>query len=332
MKKLLYIILSIITVFSCKHRDEEFEGPDLNDLNGPFYIVSPLQLSAESIDFSSGDQLIIGAELSKRTSWEVEIVGMTSGAKIIITGSDRLLDAETASWSGGADNFPGFGMETASITLSFPDEGEEYTMMDSVQITGLKNDEGFLITSFEEGFGSTWERFNQTTVAGDIKCGDGNAAKGNCYYSWNGTVGWDWAIGSVMVKPESGTFGLPNVAGNLFFNMAIKPIENVGTESSFIMFWFDEDDNGDGVFDEATEDRFVYEYWTEDTEWTLFSHNYSDLQFDAEGAQVETNGNGLPEPSKLVSINVFFLANPNNGNASALVDHMIFTQNEPYKP
>jgi hypothetical protein len=118
----------------------------------------------------------------------------------------------------------------------------------------------------------------------------------------------------------------------LYFNMAFKALENVGPENSFVQIWFDEDENGDGVFDELTEDRFLIDYWSTDTEWDLMSILYSELQFDIDGNQVVTNGNGLPEPSKLVSVNIFFLANPANGNSKALVDHLIFTTDNPYTP
>lgn len=97
-------------------------------------------------------------------------------------------------------------------------------------------------------------------------------------------------------------------------------------------FGFHEDDNGDGVFDINTEDRFIYEYWSNTLDWDLINRKYSDLRFDAAGNIQQTNGNGLTEPAKLISINVFFLANPANGNARALADHLIFTLNEPYKP
>jgi hypothetical protein len=99
-----------------------------------------------------------------------------------------------------------------------------------------------------------------------------------------------------------------------------------------LLFWFDEDDNGDGVFNLNSEDRFIFEYWSNTLDWDLISRKYADLKFDADGAEQPTNGNGLTEPSKLISINVFFLANPNNGNAQAFADHLIFTLNEPYQP
>jgi hypothetical protein len=334
MNKLALFALFAVVLFACRKEDQDtFEGPSLADMFGPFFIVEELTVTPYEVDFSAGENVVFNMELSKNTDWEIQMIGENSGATRTILGNDRVLSSANATWQGEADIFPSFNLEKVYITVSFPNEAGSPVFQDSVMITGLKPDVGFLITSFEEGIGSTWQQFNQTTVQGVVNCNAAEAAKGGCFYSWNGTVGWDWAIGSVTIRPQAGQgFGLPASANNLFFNIAFKAIENVGTSNSFLLFWFDEDDDGDGIFEQATEDRFIYEYWSNSFNWDLISRKYSDLKFDADGVPQETNGNGLPEPSKLVSINVFFLANPQNGNSRAQVDHLIFTLNEPYKP
>lgn len=333
MKNFVLFTLLLAVLVSCRKEDKEnFDGPSLEDMYGEFAILQDLSLNLNEADFSIGQQIVFSMELSKNTAWQIKIEGQNSGAVRTLSGTARILSLDNAVWKGEADKFPSFNLEQALITITFPNEPGSPVIQDSVTIIGLKQDVGFLITSFEDGLGTNWLRFNQSTVAGNIVCDPLQAAKGSCYYSWNGTVGWDWAIGSVTIRPDSGTFGLPAAANNLFFNIAFKALENVGPQNSFLLFWFDEDDNGDGVFDINTEDRFIYEYWSNTLDWDLINRKYSDLRFDAAGNIQQTNGNGLTEPAKLISINVFFLANPVNGNARALADHLIFTLNEPYKP
>ena len=333
MKKLLNITLIFLLIMSCRKNDEDtIEGPSLNDLYGPFSILSNLELN-ENVNFSSGESVAFDMEISKQTNWEIEIVGSTTGATRKFTGSDRIISTENAHWQGGADEFPSFGLEKSYITVRFPNEEDAPVISDSITITGLKNDKGTLITSFENGFQSHWDLFNQTTVSGSITCSDDQAAKGDCYYKWDGYVPWDWAIGSVQINAPDSGFGLPANANTLFFNMGNKMVSNTGPNQCFIQFWFDEDDNGDGTFDEATEDRFIYEYWYENDQWNVISFKYGDLKYDADGNIADVKGNGLPEPSKLISINVFFLANKDSGEESeGYVDHIIFTENETYKP
>jgi hypothetical protein len=326
-------LLSLLLILSCRKDDKDMiDGPDLNDLFGPFTVIQPVTPDRSVVNFAADGPVGFNGELSKNTDWEIKLVGASTGARRSITGFDRVISAENGTWNGGAASFPAFGLEQVYMEVHFPNEPGAPIIRDTLTITGLKNDEGILITGFENGTGPRWSFFNQTTVTGGIVCGNGQAAKGNCYYSWNGTVGWDWAIGSVMVKPDSGTFNLPASASNLYFNMAFKAIQNVGPTNSFMLFWFDEDDDGDGVFEENTEDRYTHEHWSTGTDWDLISLKYADLQFDEDGNPVTVNGNGLPEPAKLVSINVFFLANPGNGNARAYADHLIFTLDQPYTP
>lgn len=333
MKKIIQISVIILLAIACRKNDiETIEGPNLKDLYGSFSILSTLELE-ENINFSNNEDVIFNLEISKNTNWEIEIIGANTGASRKLTGNDRIISINNAIWKGGADVFPSFGLEKSYITIRFPNEQDAPIISDSITITGLKSDKGNFITSFEDGFQNHWDLFNQTTVSGSIKCSDGKAAKGNCYYKWSGFVPWDWAIGSVQIKAPDSGFTLPPNANNLFFNMAVKMVENKGTNNCFFQLWFDEDDNGDGVFDENTEDRFIYEYWYENDEWNLISFKYSDLKYDANGDLLVVKGNGLPEPSKLISINVFFLANKDSGiKSEAYADHIIFTENESYKP
>lgn len=331
---LLYISCFVfISFFSCRKNDNNsFEGPSLNDLNGPFSIISGLNLD-EEVDFLAGEEINFDVELSKNTQWEIEITGQTSGATRTFSGNERIINSANTAWLGGSNTFPSFQQEKAIVKISFPNEDESPIIIDSINIKSLKKDKGYVITDFENGTGETWDFFNQAGVNASIDCNTDVSAKGSCYYKWEGTVGWDWAIGSFQINAPEDGFGLPANAGNLFFNMASKFISNTGPNNCFILLWFDEDDDGDGSFNLEKEDRYIYEYWYENDKWNLVSIKYDDLKYDGDGQPVETNGNGLLEPSKLIGINVFFLANKDSGiKSEALVDQIIFTENDAYKP
>lgn len=334
MKNLFCIALCSLFLFSCQKNDGELiDGTNLQDLFGPFAVLVDIEPSQTTINFEAGETMFFSGELSKNTDWRITFVGQESGAIRTISGNSKVLSSQNAEWNGGANDFPSFNIEDVDVEITFPNESDAVSFEYVLTLNSLRQDEGDILSGFEDGAGLNWEFFNQTTVQGTFECGDGEAAVGDCYYKITGIVGWDWAKGSVMIKPDDGgTFGLQSNASNLFFNMAFKAVENVGPTNSFILFWFDEDENGDGIFDPATEDRITYEYWSENDEWDLISLNYADLQFDSEGNPKETNGNGLMEPSKLVAINVFYLANPENGLSTGLIDHLIFTTDEPYLP
>ncbi|MAW64842.1 MAG: hypothetical protein CMD18_01465 [Flavobacteriales bacterium] len=340
MKKFLHITLLFLLIVSCrKNNEENIEGPSLNDLYGPFDILSNLELN-DSINFSTGENVAFKMEISKKTDWEIEVTGSSTGAKKKFTGKSRILSLENASWKGGADAFPSFALEKSYITIRFPNEENAPIINDTITITGLKKEKGTLITSFEDDFKYHWDSFNQETVNGAIICSDGNAAKGDCYYKWNGLVNWtktdgsyEWIIGKININAPDSGFSLPTNAKTLFFNMGNRMVSNTGNNNCLIRFSFDEDDNGDGIFDPGKEDRFTYEYWYENDQWNLISFKYGDLKYDSDGNLANLKGNGLPEPSKLISIEVLFLANSATGKVSeADADHIIFTENEPYKP
>ena len=65
---IMTVILQIKIGNTCRKNDENtIEGPSLNDLYGPFDILSELDIQ-NSINFSSGENISFDMELSKRTN------------------------------------------------------------------------------------------------------------------------------------------------------------------------------------------------------------------------------------------------------------------------
>ena len=55
MKSILSIFIGIVLFTSCKRDNNQFEGPSLQDLNGPFGMVKPFTASKTAVDFSKGE-------------------------------------------------------------------------------------------------------------------------------------------------------------------------------------------------------------------------------------------------------------------------------------
>ena len=64
MKKIIQISVIILLAVSCRKNDiETIEGPNLNDLYGPFNILSNLKLD-ENVNFTNNESVIFNMEIS----------------------------------------------------------------------------------------------------------------------------------------------------------------------------------------------------------------------------------------------------------------------------
>lgn len=333
MRNLSYLFI-LLFLFSCERESkEEFDGPDLNDLFGPFEVLTDITVNQNSVDFSVGQEIFWTGELSKSTDWIITLTGQNSGAKRTLTGNDRVISITNSTWTGEANAYPSFAIEDVNVEINFPNEEDSELITDVISVTGLRIETGTLASSFEDEIGENWTFFNQPGVTGQIVCGDNQAASGDCYYSISGTVNWDWGIGSFVIVPGDEGFGLQNSPTNLYFNMAYQAIENVGEGNSIVNFTFYEDENQDGTYDANSEDRFSFGYTNQQEGWELISYLYNDMKtFDVLGNEIDPVGNGIKEPSKLYSVEVWFVANEDGGLSTAYFDQLIFTTDEPYMP
>lgn len=325
MKKSIIILFALVSIISCR-KDEinKFDGPDLNDVYGEFKIIDSLKSSVSSVDFSQGT-MHFSCELSKLSQWKLEIEGQNSGAVKIIEGSSRVLDASTALWDGSTTIFPLFQAEMCDVMLTF--EGEVDTLHTTLELTGLKPLEGFIVANFEDGWKPGWTKFVQSgaNMKFDIQ-NDSVTPEATSYYNMQGEVNWDWLIGLVDFNAAAyneTTLPLSANGDNLFFNCLVYGEPQL--DNSRILFRFDEDENEDGEFDETTEDQFGYEVIIDWAGWRLISVKYSDIVGNG-------NGGDIHNPDKLNKVSILHLANPASGFAKTAVDLMIFTENEALQP
>lgn len=332
--KLRHLILGILgglSLAGCE-TDDTFDGPSLNDLYGAFNVVSPLQLSADTVNFSTGQSLAFSAQFSKNINWKLEIKGLESGAVKEITGFSNLLNSANASWTGTTTQLPFFKVEDCAIQLTF--EAESDTLRDTVFVSGNRVYEGLLLSDFEGTANPGWTSFVQSGA--NMSFGvlsDSLAAQGNGYFEIGGTVNWDYLI-AYLYMPASAygasTFNLSSNPEQVYFNtMLYKP---TNLNNGIMLFQFPEDDNGDGVFTPANEDMYAVEVQMNQNNWTQLSVKYAELQSLVNGQPANPNGNGIREPHKLTQVNILFLANPATGYAKARLDYMIFTEGAPLQP
>jgi hypothetical protein len=328
MKKYFALILITVVLFSCR-KDKAVDGPSLTNLFGAFSILTGLESSTYTVDFAAEETIHFTAELSKTSTWQLRITGLTSGAEKIVDGLSQSIDAEAYVWDGSTTTLPMFKSELCQVELTFPDESDT-VLLDTIEIISPKVNQGFIVADFENGFNSGWSTFIQSGALMDFRIKNDLAlsAEGGSYYNMQGEVTWDWLVGLVNFKAPA--YGAPTYPLNtnpdvVYFNAMIYG--EPGLPNSLVLFQFDEDDNEDGVFDDATEDRYAYEIQVTWSGWKQVSMSYTDI-----AALVAASGNQVPEPNKLKDINMLHLANPASGLAKSKLDYIIFTENGALNP
>ncbi|MEX1189534.1 MAG: hypothetical protein WED33_09770 [Bacteroidia bacterium] len=332
MKKSIYYIISslaiILIISSCDHKTDIYDGPNLIDRFGEFIVIDSLSQSRTTVDFSTGEDVVFTAKFNKNIDWIIEITGTESGAKKIIEGFNKDIDASNAKWTGGTTELPFFKNEICSVRLTVPEEPD---FVDSafVEITGTKIYEGTLFTDFEAEPGQNIDlgnfEFELTPNSGRKM--DGLAAQGETYYLLEGTdnVVSNFFVGLININSTiaGSTYApLPTyVPEDLFFNCFIY--SDGGPHGiAVIQFVFDTNDNGQ--FDDGVDQTFQIEgdfplNWVG---WRHIKHSMADVNISQ--AQLE----------KLVSIRVLLISDKNAKPTPPLqvdfgIDYMIFTQGAP---
>ncbi len=332
MKKLLSITLLAGLIWSCD-RDTDPQGPNLDELYGPFSVLENFAVSSNQVNFGTGQTMQFSARFSKTVDWEIHIVGQSSGAEKIIEGKTREIDAATGAWNGTTTIPPMFKEESCYAYLTVPEEGYSDTLM-GLTIDSTRSVGGFIVADFEDGLNPDWVSFAQSganmsweTVTAD------SAAQGNAYFDMGGEVSWDWLIGLIDFPASAynePAYPLSDNAGEVYFNVFLyKP---PGITNEIVLFQFMEDEDGGGTYQPSNEDMYSVELRGLLPGWQLVSFPYSDLVSLTNGAPSTPAGNGVHEPDKLIQVSMLFLANPSSGYSRTLVDFIVFTENEPLQP
>lgn len=331
MKKLFTIFSLALIVFSCKRENMDYEGPSLQDLNGTFGFLKPFTADKNLVDFSKNETVNFTAEFTKICDWEIIIRGKTSGATKILSGKSRNLSVPPTIWNGTTTLFPTFKAEGCLATLKIAGVLDTFNL--NIGVTGVRKPTGFIVANFEMGMNSKWTSFIQSGASMDFKIkSDKFSVEGNNYMNMSGIVNWDWLIGLVnfpgTAYSASTNYNLTSVSDDLYFNCLIYGAGN-NVNTSRVLFQFKEDDNGNGAFDQSSDDQYDKEIIVDWVGWKLVSFKYSTLQHLVNGVPATNNGNSKHNSNKINTISMLHLANPANGLASTKVDCIMFTEKSP---
>jgi hypothetical protein len=330
MKNTLFFTLlgAIIFLNGCKPEDT-FDGPNLEDIYGPFFVSEPLTISDDGVDLAAGETTRLNAKFSKNLNWKLEIVGLSSGALHV---HEEFSSAVDYAWNGSTSILPMFRQESCEVILSF--ENQLDTLRDTLNVESIRPLQGFVLSDFESGVNPGWTRFAQTgsNMSFTVRS-NGMAAQGNNYYDMGGTVTWDWLIGLLDIPATAYNvehFPLSNNPSDVYFNtMIYKP---AAYDNGLTLIQFREDDNGDGNYTNGSEDLWAFEISGGADGWSTISKKYSDIVTLVNGQETAPIGNGLHEPDKIVKVSILFLANPSSGYSQAFLDYITFTQGGPLQP
>jgi hypothetical protein len=325
--RFLFFIGMYVLIFqtACKRDIDSFDGPSLIDRFGEFVNNDSLSVNRTEVDFSAGETVIFTAEFNKNVEWQIIITGTESGAVKRITGFDRFINDENATWTGGTTDLPFFKNEVCTVELRVPEE-VDFLQTAEVQITGTKIYPGNVFADFEAVPGSNIEvgnfEFEFTNQIG--RQNTLPAAQGDYYYFLEGTdnVVPNFFVGLINIKSSitGQTYApLPTTVPNqLYFNCFLY---HDGSPNGIAVIQFAFDSNNSGAFEDGQDQTFQLEgdfplNWTG---WRHIHHPMSALGMTQEQLQ------------KIVSIRVLLMSDLNNQPSPPQpvrfgIDYLTFTQ------
>jgi hypothetical protein len=324
---ILGLFLAAGLLSGCDH-DTDPDGPNLVDRFGPFNVIQNLESNREQVDFSNGELVVFSAEFNKNIEWVITITGQSNGAVKTTEGSNRLLNAENATWEGGITDLPLFKEEMVTVILTVPEE-PDYADTLEIDITGTRVYPGMVFWDFEEPAGSDISLGN---FEFELSNNTGRqtmpvAAEGEYFWLMEGTdnVVPNFFVGLIAISPmvnDVTYVELPTlIPDNLYFNFFLY-CDGRPHGIAVIQFAFDSNDNE--VFDDGIDQTFQLEgdFPLDFEGWRLYSHTMAATGINAE--QLE----------KIVAIRVILISDMNAQpmppeQVQFGIDFMTFTSGAP---
>lgn len=338
LKRLIYSILplSIIAILFFACEKEEFVGPNLLDIYGPFEIIDSFAVQSATVDFTKQENITFKGSWTLMTPWTITITGQKSGAVKTLSGKSKFLDTLVDIWDGTSDVIF-FKEEKCDVELTF---GEHANILkDEINIIGTydytKNAillQDYEIASIGDGlpWGGNGTNPRATLISDSLP---GSTPQGNKYLYMEGKEPGGTSAAWYLV-------GFPSYNASSFVGANYYPFKNADTTTTFINFFvksygtpntkfalsYVEDQNNDGVFDENVDPTYGYDYIIDASikDWVKVSIPLSDFETSS------TVSDGEQEIDK---IGFFYVNMFSNGESqekhAAAIDYIIITQGKP---
>jgi hypothetical protein len=319
----------LLLVFAACDRDLDPEGPSLFDRFAPLEVFDSLQVSANTVDFSTGQSVSFTAEFNKNIDWVITITGEESGGIYEIKGFDRFVEPANATWSGNTTVLPLFRVEPCMVVLSVPEEPDFGDTL-FVDVTGTIAYEGLLVTDFETNPGANIQLGDfEFELMNSGRLDDTTAAQGDFFYRLAGTDNAtggptdNFFVGLARIfAPIAGDtyYQVPTtVPENLYLNLFVQGRPEGLTR---VVLGLIIDTNDSGNFEEGIDQIRSLEFDPTYTGWRLQSFLGSDF-----GANQE-------DLAKVVGIEIVLISLNNlqpapREQVGFEMDYLIFTQNIP---
>jgi hypothetical protein len=346
MKSILNIFLGICLVSllsSCK-KEPSIEGPELVDIFGKFEVLSPLKASQKSVDFSKDEHVQFKVQLSIRTNWTLEVIGLNSGARKVFNGNDKDLISNPIDWNGTISFAPFFRKNEPCFAKMYFEQQPDTLYSDTVLITGIRPTPAvnILIDDFESPqrpyntFSEGQQSYNSTAVNYQ---GVAPAEKSR-YYVLSGNHG---ATASLFLCGMNLSTKISQADTNgTYFQFATENPEKIyfnayvygwGDSKAELSIEFQEDDNKNGIYEAAEEGTYNYKVAVNWLGWKLISFPYSATKISTSGGFGNIDRTGKKDPDRIIATQFLLLAKPGtSGITRAGIDFCSFTYNTPFQP
>jgi hypothetical protein len=328
------------------------------DPDSVFYATS-YSIAFYSILTSTSVNDTFKANLSDVVSWNVDLLGLSSGATKRISGTSNVVNAV---WNGGNDGLYFFKKgEDVEATLSF--YGTELQLKDTVTISGtrlftdINAPNGYTITNMENPVGSypsspsAWFNFHDPSGSAGVPgpaeeqiynaIGTGlKSVEGDGYYLFEGVdrPALNSSYSTYFILGAGFQQNVPLLAGltnpnpdpdSLYFNVYVY---GFGLGNTKFQVGFDEDDNSNGAWLNANEDELVYVTRVDWTGWKLISFRYSDTKFSNVDPNGGAHGNHVREPGKIIKMGFVMNSDPPLYHSKVAFDFPCFTYGHSFNP